>query len=70
MDVSYAAKGLTKTPKIFTSIYGTSHIWTTTGATSIYNASNTGFRVYLQGLTVEQLNTFKTVLEYMIVPQE
>ena len=48
VDVDTTAARLTDTPVYVTSIGGDSHHWATTGATSIYNATATGFRVYVR----------------------
>jgi len=47
LDVDTSAAGFASTPIYITSLGGSSHHWMTTGATSIYNATPTGFRVYL-----------------------
>jgi hypothetical protein len=36
------------TPLYNATLYGSSNHWATTGATSVYNASPTGFRVYVR----------------------
>ena len=59
IDTSYA--GFTRTPQYFTSIGGQSGHWSTTGATSIYGPTETGFRVYVRWvngnpLTPEEAN--------------
>lgn len=46
-DVDTSACGFATTPKYFTTISGDSNHWTTVGATSIYSASPTGFRIYI-----------------------
>lgn len=46
-DIDTSSCGFTTTPKYFTSISGNSNHWSTTGATSIYSATPTGFRVYI-----------------------
>jgi len=48
MDVDTSSCGLTATPRYFTSMSGDSNHWTTLGATAIYSASPTGFRIYIQ----------------------
>lgn len=48
LDVDTSAAGFTSTPIYITSLGGASYHWMTTGATSIYNATPTGFRVYLR----------------------
>jgi hypothetical protein len=48
VDVNTSAGHFTGTPEYFTSIGGNSSHWNTTGATSIYLATPTGFRVYVR----------------------
>jgi hypothetical protein len=48
LDVDTSACGFTSTPKYFTTIGGRSNHWSTTGATSIYLATPTSFRVYVR----------------------
>ena len=48
LDVDTSAGKFTTTPKYFTSLGGNSSHWATTGATSIYTPSSTGFRVYVR----------------------
>src|SRR5258705_3852714 len=48
VDVNTSSAGFTTTPVYVTSIGGNSSHWSTTGATSIYNATATGFRVYVR----------------------
>lgn len=47
VNIDTSAAGFTETPLYFTSLSGEAFHWTTTGATSIYNADPTGFRVYV-----------------------
>ena len=47
LDVNTSACGYAAVPRYFTSLGGLSHHWTTTGATSIYFPTATGFRVYV-----------------------
>lgn len=47
VDVNTAACGFTTTPRYITSIGGSYGHWRTTGATSIYQSTATGFRVYI-----------------------
>jgi subtilisin family serine protease len=53
LDVNTSGCGLSSTPLYFTSIGGSSSHWTSTGATSTYFPTATGFRVYVytQGIT-------------------
>jgi hypothetical protein len=48
LDVDTSAGKFTTTPKYFTSLGGNSSHWATTGVTSIYTPSPTGFRVYVR----------------------
>jgi len=47
MDVNIGRCGYVSTPTITTTIEGTSSHWVTTGTSSIYQATNTKFRIYL-----------------------
>jgi hypothetical protein len=62
--VDTSAGKFTSAPKYFASIGGNSSHWGTTGATSIYTPSSTGFRIYLRWsdgntLTPAQANSFQ-----------
>lgn len=61
VDVDTSSAGFTSTPYYFTSIGGTSSHWTATGATSIYSATRTGFRIYIcaTGITAAQANSWQ-----------
>jgi hypothetical protein len=64
VDVNTAAAGFSATPLYFTSLGGGSSHWATTGATSIYLATATGFRVYVKwsdssALTPAQANSYQ-----------
>ena len=48
VDVDTSSCGFTETPHYITALEGKSHLWCANGANSIYNASPTGFRVYLR----------------------
>jgi len=48
VDVDTSLAGFTNTPMYITSLGGIGNHWETTGATSIYNPTPTGFRVYLR----------------------
>ena len=48
LDIDTSGCGFNSTPRYFTSIGGRSNHWSTTGATSIYNATPTKFRVYVR----------------------
>ena len=47
LDVNTSACGYTTEPRYITSLGGDTHHWMTTGATSIYSPTATGFRVYV-----------------------
>jgi hypothetical protein len=50
VDVDTSSAGFTSTPIYITSLGGQAHHWRTVGASSIYEATPTSFRIYLQGL--------------------
>jgi hypothetical protein len=63
LDVNTSVGGFTGTPVYITSIGGNAAHWATTGATSIYFPTATGFRVYVRwvdgsALTPAQANSF------------
>jgi len=75
VKVDISSLKLTKTPIIQTSLLGKLHHWQTTGATSIYEASNTSFMVFLrfacgEELTPEFAQEMGWYLQYVIYPQE
>jgi hypothetical protein len=51
VDVDTSSAGFTTTPIYITSIGGATSHWWTTGATSIYAPTPTGFRVYVRWAT-------------------
>ncbi len=53
VDIDTSAAGFTRTPVYITSIDGEGFHWTTKGASSIYKASSTGFRIYIWKDTLE-----------------
>jgi phage baseplate assembly protein gpV len=64
LDVDTSVGKFTSTPKYFTSLGGSSSHWATTGVTSIYTPTPTGFRVYVRWsdgstLTPEQANSLQ-----------
>lgn len=64
LDVDTSPSRFTTTPKYFASLGGSSSHWATTGVTSIYTPSPTGFRVYVRwsngtNLTPAQANSFQ-----------
>ena len=56
-DQNTSACGEVRTPTYLTSLGGTSRHWATTGVTSIYTPTATGFRVYVE--TTETVATAK-----------
>lgn len=48
VDVDTSAAGFTETPNYVTSVGGYGNHWIAQGASAIYNATPTGFRVYLR----------------------
>ena len=48
VDVDTRVAGFTQTPVYVVSIGGNSSHWATCGGTSVYNAANTGFRIYVR----------------------
>jgi hypothetical protein len=74
VDVDTSSAGFTSTPIYVTSIGGTSSHWWTTGATSIYFPTPTGFRVYVRwatggSLTPELANQLGWHINWIAVPQ-
>ena len=70
LDVDTSAGKFATTPKYITSIGGNSSHWATTGATSIYSATPTGFRVYVRwsdgsALTPAQANSFQWHINWL-----
>lgn len=47
IDVDTSPAKFSKTPIYITAIHGSSNHWTTNGASSVYEASPTGFRIYI-----------------------
>jgi hypothetical protein len=48
VDVNTSAAGFTSTPLYIVSLHGSSHHWATTGGSSVYNPTPTGFRIYVR----------------------
>jgi hypothetical protein len=74
VDIDTSSAGFTTTPIYITSIGGTSHHWATTGATSIYTPTPTGFRVYVRfpdggSLTPAIANQYGWHINWIAVPQ-
>jgi hypothetical protein len=55
VDVDTSPAGFTKTPTYITALHGFSSHWATAGASSIYNATPTGFRIYIRWLDGQPL---------------
>ncbi|WP_323395268.1 M57 family metalloprotease [Myxococcus guangdongensis] len=72
LDVNTSGCGFGSTPLYFTSLGGNSSHWTTTGATSIYSPTATGFRVYvfLPGVTTTQANSWGWHLNWQASPTD
>lgn len=74
LKVDTSAAKFSTTPVYVTSIGGNSSHWATTGATSIYEASPTGFRVYVKWsdsnpLTPVQANGWKWHINWIGIEQ-
>ena len=70
VDVDTSAGKFTTTPNYLTSLGGNSSHWATTGATSIYTPSTSGFRVYVRWsdgstLTPAQANSFQWHINWL-----
>jgi hypothetical protein len=73
VDVDTSSAGFTTTPIYITSIGGNSSHWVTTGATSIYNPTPRGFRVYVrystgQPITPQEANQLGWHINWIAVP--
>ncbi len=74
VDVDTSSAGFTTTPVYVTSIGGISSHWQTTGATSIYQASPTTFRVYVRfsdgsAITPAVANSYQWHINWIAMPQ-
>jgi hypothetical protein len=74
VDVDTSSGGFTTTPIYITSIGGSSSHWGTTGATSIYTPTPTGFRVYVrfstgQPITPALANQLGWHINWIAVPR-
>jgi hypothetical protein len=74
VDVDTSSAGFTTTPIYITSIGGTTSHWWTTGATSIYFPTPTGFRVYVRwatggSLTPAMANQYEWHINWIAVPK-
>jgi hypothetical protein len=72
VDVDTSAAGFESTPNYITSIHGTSSHWTTTGGNAVYNATPTGFRVYIYQarITPELATEYGWHIEWVAVESE
>jgi hypothetical protein len=75
LDVDTSSAGFTITPIYITSIGGAAHHWRTTGATSIYFPTPTGFRVYVRystggPLTPDIANQYGWHINWIAVPRK
>jgi hypothetical protein len=60
--------GFTQTPRYFTTLGGNNAHWSVVGATNIYSATATGFRVYLYSQTATATaNAYQWHIEWMAV---
>jgi hypothetical protein len=74
VDVDTSSAGFTTTPIYITSLGGIGVHWATTGATSIYDATPTGFRVYVRlssggSLTPALANQYGWHINWIAVPR-
>lgn len=74
VDVDTSSAGFTTTPIYITSIGGNGGHWGTTGATSIYNPTPTGFRVYIRypdggSLTPAFANQYGWHINWIAIPK-
>jgi len=74
VDVDTSSAGFTTTPIYITSIGGATAHWGTTGATSIYQPTPTGFRVYVRwwgggSLTPALANQYGWHINWIAVPK-
>ncbi|HZI16395.1 MAG TPA: S8 family peptidase [Myxococcus sp.] len=70
LDINTSACGFASAPLYFTSIGGWSSHWSTTGATSIYSATATSFRVYVNspGITPAAANSMGWHINWEAMP--
>lgn len=74
VDVNTSSARFTTTPIYITSIGGNTNHWSTTGATSIYLPTPTGFRVYVRyatggSLTPAEANQYGWHINWIAVPR-
>ncbi|GEM_PF-1410256 len=73
LDLDTGSAGFAENPIYFTSLVGDGNHWRTTGATSIYSVTPTGFRVYVfyecGAVTPEQANLWGWHVRWIGVPR-
>ena len=71
VDVDMSACGFVRIPNVVTSVEGSSHHWMVSGASSVYNTTPTGFRIYLHNESAsasrDALNGLNWNIEWMAV---
>lgn len=74
VDVDASGCGFTAAPRYFTTLYGRSNHWVTTGGSAIYSASANGFRVYVRridaDITPVRANDWGWSVVYLALPAE
>lgn len=76
VEVSFADLNLKNIPDVTTYLQCKSYCWVVTGVNSVYNLTNTGFKIFLRftqevaPLTVAKAVEYGFVLNYMIFPHE
>jgi hypothetical protein len=72
VDVDTSSAGFTTTPMYLTSLGGNAYHWMTTGATSIYHSTPTGFRIYVRftggSITPALANQYEWHINWIAVP--
>jgi hypothetical protein len=74
LDIDTSHGHFTTTPRYFASLGGSSSHWATTGATSIYNPTPNGFRVYVRwsngsAITPAQANSLQWHINWLAVEE-
>lgn len=74
VDVNTGGSGFTTTPVYVTSLGGNSGNWSTTGGSSVYQETPTGFRVYVRwangnALTPAQANSWQWHINWIGIQQ-
>lgn len=76
VDVDTSAAGFTKTPIYVTSIAGDKYHWGTTGASSVYNSTPTGFSIQIRWdkgfwdtnpLDIQEANSYKWHINWIAI---